>query len=162
MDAPRVTLRCQFCDSWNRIDTSRAADRPTCGNCSKPMLLDRPFALNDETFERTVNASEVPVLVDFHADWCGPCKQMAPFVDAVAAKYTGRALVAKVDTDRAPHIAQQFGIRGIPTTIVFDHGREAARQVGAVPQVVLEQLLNGVLTAPDATRAPGAVPSSAG
>jgi thioredoxin 2 len=157
MDTPRITLRCQFCESWNRIDASRAGDRPTCGNCGKPMLLDRPVALSDETFERTINASEVPVLVDFHADWCGPCKQMAPSVDAVAGKYSGRALVAKVDTDRAPHIAQQFGIRGIPTVIVFDHGREAARQVGAVPQVVLEQLLNGALT-----RAPGAVPSSAG
>lgn len=122
------------------------------------MLLDRPVALDDESFERTINASEIPVLVDFHADWCQPCKQMAPFVDAVAAKYIGKALVAKVDTDRAPHIAQQFNIRGIPTTIVFDHGREAARQVGAVPQLVLEQLLSGPL----ATRAPGAVPSSAG
>jgi thioredoxin 2 len=158
MDAPRVTLRCQFCDSWNRIDTSKASNRPTCGSCGKPMLLDRPVALNDETFERTINASEVPVLVDFHADWCGPCKQMAPSVDAVAGKFTGRALVAKVDTDRAPHIAQQFGIRNIPTTIVFDGGREVKRQVGAVPQVVLEQLLTGAL----ATRAPGAAPSSVG
>jgi thioredoxin-like negative regulator of GroEL len=79
-------------------------------------------------------------------------------VDAVAGKFTGRALVAKVDTDRAPHIAQQFGIRNIPTTIVFDRGREVARQVGAVPQGVLEQLLN----TPLATRAPGAAPSSVG
>jgi thioredoxin 2 len=153
MDTPRITLRCQFCESWNRIDASRAGDRPTCGHCGKPMLLDRPVVLTDDTFERTIAASEIPVLVDFHADWCGPCKQMAPFVDAVAAKYTGRALVAKLDTDHAPHVAQQYGIRGIPTVIVFDHGKEAARQVGAVPQVALEQLL---------TRAQGAVPSSAG
>jgi thioredoxin 2 len=162
MDTPRVTLRCPFCGSWNRIDTSRAADRPTCGQCSKPMLLDRPVTLDDETFERTINASEVPILVDFYAEWCPPCKQMAPYVDAVAAKYIGRALVAKVDTDRAPQIAQQFGIRGIPTTIVFDHGREVGRQVGAVPQVVLEQLVNQPLSQQAATRAPGAVPSSAG
>jgi thioredoxin 2 len=157
MDTPRVTLRCQFCGTWNRIDASRAADRPTCGKCGKPMLLDRPIHLDDETFERTINASDIPVLVDFYADWCGPCKQMAPSVDTVAAKYVGRALVAKVDTDRAPHIAQQFNIRNIPTAIVFDRGREAARQIGAVPQVVLEQLLSGPLT-----RAPGEVPSSAG
>ena len=162
MDAPRVTLRCQFCESWNRIDATRAADRPACGHCSKPMLLDRPVPLNDDTFERTIANSEIPVLVDFYADWCGPCKQMAPFVDAVAQKYAGRALVAKVDTDRAPHVAQQFGIRGIPTTIVFDRGREATRQVGAVPQTVLEQLLSQPLAQQPATRAPGAAPSSAG
>jgi thioredoxin 2 len=157
MDTPRITLRCQFCESWNRIDASRAADRPTCGHCGKPMLLDRPIDLTDDTFERTIAASEIPVLVDFNADWCPPCKQMAPFVDAVAAKYTGRALVAKLNTDHAPHVAQQFNIRGIPTVIVFEHGKEAARQVGAVPQVVLEQLLSQPLT-----RAQGAVPSSAG
>src|SRR5678815_3021704 len=134
----KATLRCQFCQTWNRIDVSRAADRPKCGNCGKPMLLDRPIHLDDETFARTVAESQVPVFVDFYADWCGPCKMMAPSVDALAAKYTGKAIIAKLDTDRAPVTAQQFGIRGIPTSIVFANGKEATRASGALPFPQLE------------------------
>jgi len=136
-----LTLRCQFCQTWNRVDAARAGDRPKCGKCSKPMLLDRPVKLDDETFGRTLRESDVPILVDFYADWCGPCKMMAPFVDEIAAAYQGRALVAKVDTDHAQHVTQPFGIRGIPTTIVFKDGKEVARQVGAVPRAGLEELL---------------------
>jgi thioredoxin 2 len=145
--AQHVTIRCQFCESWNRIDATRAGDRPKCGKCAKPILIDRPLHVSDETFARTIEGSDIPVLVDFYADWCGPCKQMAPAVDAVAGKYIGRALVAKLDTDHSPETAARFQIRGIPTVIVFDHGQEVARQTGAVPQAALESLL---------TRAPGA------
>lgn len=139
--AKHLTIRCQFCDTWNRVDALRAADRPKCGKCGRPMLLDRPYPLNDDTFRRTIDASEIPVLVDFYADWCGPCKQMAPAVDAVASAYRGRALVAKLDTDRAQRTAGEFQIRGIPTVIVFSGGREVARQSGAMPQAMLEGLL---------------------
>lgn len=138
----KATLRCQFCQSWNRIDVARAADRPKCGKCGKPMLLDRPVRLDDETFQRTINESQVPVLVDFYADWCGPCKMMAPAVDQLAAKYSGKAIVAKLDTDRAQHISQSFNIRGIPTTIVFRGGKEVSRQSGAVPYGTLASLLD--------------------
>jgi thioredoxin 2 len=148
--AKKVTLQCQFCQSWNRVDAARAQDRPKCGKCAKPLLLDRPVALSDETFQRTIEASEIPVLVDFYADWCGPCKMMAPAVDAVAAKYQGQALVAKLNTDLAPQTAERFEIRGIPTTIVFEHGREVARQTGAIPQPMLEKMLT--------TREPAAAP----
>ena len=139
--ARKATLRCQFCATWNRVDVTRAEDRPKCGNCGKPMLLDRPVPLTEETFARTIADSEVPVLVDFYADWCGPCKMMAPWVDEVARRYQGRALVAKLDTDRAQQTAASFGIRGIPTTIVFVGGREAQRQTGAVTLATLEGML---------------------
>ena len=137
----QLTLRCQFCLTWNRVDAARAADRPKCGKCAKPMLLDRPWALDDESFARTIEGSEVPVLVDFYADWCGPCRMMAPFMDQLAAKTTGRALVVKVDTERARQVAAQYDIRGLPTVAVFSGGREVARQMGAMPLQGLEALL---------------------
>src|SRR5947207_5735978 len=132
-----LTLRCQFCETWNRIDASRAADRPKCGKCAKPMLLDRPVHLDDDTFKRTIEGSEVPVLVDFYADWCGPCKMMAPYIDEIAREKQGVALVAKLDTDRAQRTAGGFEIRGIPTSIVFKNGKEVARQTGAVAKKAL-------------------------
>ena len=139
--AKHLTLRCQFCQTWNRIDAARAADRPKCGKCERPMLLDRPVPLDDETFARTVESSDVPVLVDFYADWCGPCKAMAPAVDALAARYQGRALVAKLNTDQAQQTAGRFQIRGIPTVIIFERGQEARRQSGAMPLATLEAML---------------------
>ena len=143
--AKKLTLRCQFCGTWNRIDAARAADKPKCGKCSTPMLLDRPFKLDDDSFQRTIRESDIPVLVDFYADWCGPCKMMAPFVDELAAKYVGRALVAKVNTDEARNASAPFNIRGIPTTIVFRNGQVATQKSGAMPLAGLEQLLGSAL-----------------
>ena len=145
VETKHLTVRCQFCDTWNRIDASRVPARPKCGKCAKPILLDRPLKLDDETFARTIAETEIPVFVDFYADWCGPCKAMAPFVDEVASAYAGRVLVAKLDTDRAQTTAQGFDIRGIPTSIVFKGGREVARHVGAVPLDGLKKLLDGVV-----------------
>jgi thioredoxin 2 len=136
-----LTLRCQFCETWNRVDASRAGDRPKCGKCARFLLLDRPWMLHEDSFARTIAESDLPILVDFYADWCGPCKAMAPAVDHLASKYQGSALVAKLNTDLAPNVSQQFNIRGIPTVIVFRGGREQSRQSGAVPLVALEQLL---------------------
>jgi thioredoxin 2 len=137
----RLTVRCQFCDAWNRIDAARTVNGPKCGKCGKPMPLDRPLVLTDDTFARTIAESDVPVLVDFYADWCGPCKMMAPFVDEVAHETQGTALVAKLDTDRAQKTAGAFGIRGIPTTIVFNRGKEAVRRVGAMQKKDLLAML---------------------
>ena len=139
--ARRITVRCQFCQTWNRVDAARAADRPKCGKCGRPILLDRPLPLDDESFARTIQDSEVPVLVDFYADWCGPCKMMAPFVDELARRHQGSLLVAKLNTDLAQRTAAQFDIRGIPTTIVFRGGRPAAQRTGAMRLPELEQLV---------------------
>ena len=136
----RITVRCQFCETWNRVVAERASDRPKCGKCGKPMLVDRPIALNDDTFARTIAESEIPVLIDFYADWCGPCKTMAPSVDQLAAENQGKLLVAKLDTDRAPRTAQSFDIRSIPTVIVFRGGKESTRFSGAMPFPALKKL----------------------
>jgi thioredoxin 2 len=137
----KLTVRCQFCETWNRIDATKVVDGPKCGKCSRPILLERPLALNDDTFQRTITESDVPVAVDFYADWCGPCRMMAPAVDALAAHVQGRAIVAKLNTDHSARTAGGFGIRGIPTTIVFERGKEVARQSGALPLEGLKQLL---------------------
>jgi thioredoxin 2 len=143
--AKHITLRCQFCETWNRIDAARAADRPKCGKCERPFLVDRPVSLNDETFSRTVEGSDVPVLVDFYADWCGPCKMMAPVLDQVARERTGRVLVAKVDTDANPMLARKFSIASIPTLITFSGGEEVGRELGALPKPRLDALIDRAL-----------------
>jgi thioredoxin 2 len=139
--AKKLTVRCQFCDTWNRIDAAKVTAGPKCGKCAKPILLERPITLNDDTFSRTINESDVPVAVDFYADWCGPCRMMAPAVDALAAHVQGKALVAKLNTDLSARTANGFNIRGIPTTIVFKGGKEVARQSGALPLEGLKQLV---------------------
>ena len=139
----KATVACASCGQLNRVDLSRASDRPKCGACGRPIALDRPLAVTDATFDRVVGGSDVPVLVDFYADWCGPCKIMAPVLDAVAQSRAGSVLVAKLDTDRNPAIARRFQIASIPTLIVFRGGREVGRELGAIPRPRLEALLDG-------------------
>lgn len=141
LSAQRLTLRCSSCNKWNRVRTDKAADGPKCGSCGKPLALDHPVKLDDDTFDRVINETEIPVLVDFYADWCGPCKMMAPAVETLARETVGRALVAKLDTDNAQRTASRFQIRGIPTSIVFRNGREVKRQTGAVPLATLRGML---------------------
>jgi thioredoxin 2 len=124
---------------------ARAADRPVCGECRRPILLDRPLRVTDADFDRVVADAQVPVLVDFYADWCGPCKMMAPVLDQVARDRLGSVLVAKLDTDANQGTARKFGIASIPTLIVFRDGREVARELGAIPRPRLDALLNQAL-----------------
>ncbi|MEQ1857400.1 MAG: thioredoxin [Longimicrobiales bacterium] len=139
-----VTLRCVFCDKLNRVDLARAADRPACGECGKPILLDRPVKVSDADFATTVEGADVPVLVDFYADWCAPCRMVAPVVDQLAQQHMGKLLVVKVDTDRAPEVSARYGIRSIPTLVVFRGGQEVDRSVGFEPER-LAALIAGVI-----------------
>ena len=143
--ASRLTVQCQFCQTWNRVAADRLEHGPKCGKCGTPMRFDRPWTLTEDSFERTLRESDLPVMVDFYADWCGPCKAMAPAVDALAREYQGRALVAKIDTDRAPRAFTSTRSQGVPTTVVYRQGREVAKQVGAVPKAGLEALLKNAL-----------------
>ena len=139
--SPRMTLRCATCGKWNRVRADRAADGARCGACSASLALDRPVLLDDDSFDRVIAESGIPVLVDFYADWCGPCKMMAPAVETLARESVGRALIAKLDTDHAQRSVGRFQIRGIPTSIVFSGGKEVARQTGAVPLATLRAML---------------------
>jgi len=139
---PRVVVRCPFCGKLNRVEAARAKDRPKCGECGRPLLLDRPIMITDDDFERVIQESGIPVVVDFHADWCQPCKVMAPMFDELARERMGQVLFTKLDTDRNPQAAMRYGIRGIPTLIVFRDGQEVTRQVGLVPKQQLTRILD--------------------
>ena len=139
-----VVVMCVFCSTANRVDLNRLADGPRCGSCGRPIRLDRPLPVTDAAFEKVIAGSSVPVVVDFYADWCGPCKVMAPLLDDFAKVHTGDALVLKLDTDAHPATAARFGIKGIPTLIVFEQGREARRHVGVIQAAELEKLVPGV------------------
>jgi thioredoxin 2 len=141
-DQPRkTTLRCPHCGTLNSLDLNRAADGPRCGSCRTPILLDRPLKATEADFDRTVSSSPVPILVDFFADWCGPCHMIAPHLDAIAAARRGQALVLKVDSDAEPGLAARYGVRGLPTVVAFRNGKEVGRQVGAAPREAYERLL---------------------
>ncbi len=138
----KATVRCPFCGKLNRVDLLRAQHRPQCGECGKPILLDRPIKITEQDLDRVVKDAEVPVLVDFYADWCGPCKVIAPLLDELASQRVGQVLVAKLDTDRNPAVSARFGIRGIPTLIVFRGGKEVERRVGAIGRRDLQALVD--------------------
>jgi len=136
-----VVVPCPFCSAPNRVDLGRLSAGPKCAKCGKPIRLDRPQKVTDREFDRSISSSTVPVLVDFYADWCGPCKMMAPTLDELAQKRAGGLLVLKLDTEASPGIAARFGIRGIPTLILFEGGKERGRQVGMADLKTLEALV---------------------
>lgn len=139
-----VTLRCNFCGTLNKVDLTRASDRPRCGECDKPMLLDRPIKVQQDDFDRTVLGSSAPVLVDFYADWCAPCKMVAPLMDELAHEQVGKMLIVKIDTDAAPDVAMKYEIRSIPTLILFQDGKEVERSLGFEPERLRELVQRAV------------------
>lgn len=137
----KVTVRCPFCSRLNRVDLKKMASGPKCAQCGKPLQLDRPLKSTGADFDQTISTAAVPVLVDFYADWCGPCHILAPTIDAIASDKKGQILVLKVDTDKDPALSTRFAIRGLPTVVAFKNGRETGRQVGVAPREAYERLL---------------------
>jgi len=127
-----LLVACGRCGSANRVPRSRLDDEPKCGKCHAPLLEGKPVALDAAGFDRFLERNSLPVVVDFWAEWCGPCNAMAPAFERVASEQKTRARFAKLDTERAQPVAARFGIRSIPTLILFREGREAARVSGAM------------------------------
>jgi len=135
-----VTVRCAFCGVLNRVDLDRLEAGPKCGNCSRPIRLDRPIKVTDADFDKVIGGATVPVVLDCYADWCGPCRAMAPALDDFAHANAGRVLVLKLDTDANQMTAHRLGVRSIPTVIGFRDGKEVRRHVGLGDRRVLDAL----------------------
>jgi thioredoxin 2 len=140
MTSSPLLIPCPHCGATNRVPAERAGDAPDCGRCHQPLRVGEPVELGDGDFDAVVRASPLPVLVDFWAPWCGPCRSMAPAFAQAARQLAGRALLVKVNSDDNPQLAQRFGIRSIPTLVRLEGGRETQRQMGAVPAGVIVAL----------------------
>lgn len=140
-----LDVPCPHCGALNRVPEERLGDRPVCGRCKQPLFEGRPVELASANFDAVAGRGDLPVVVDFWAPWCGPCRNFAPVFAEAARTLEPRLRLAKVDTEAQPALAQRFGIRSIPTLMVFRHGREIARQAGALNPMQLRQFLANTL-----------------
>ncbi len=147
----RVLRTCKVCGRQNRIPAEHLADAGRCGNCKSPLgPVDEPIEADAELFNEIIKWARVPVLVDFWAEWCGPCHMAAPEVARTARDMAGRAIVIKVDTERYPQLASRFNVRGIPNFVVFYRGHPVTQQAGVVQHEEMESWLKCAAQSPAA------------
>ena len=136
-----MELACPQCLAVNRVPVARVAENPKCGKCAAPLLPGQPIDLTAANFDSFIQKSSLPVVVDFWADWCGPCKMMAPVFQKLAADMNTQLRFAKVETEAHPQVSMRLHIRSIPTLILFKQGMEVARTAGAMDALALKRWL---------------------
>ena len=141
----KLHIVCPHCHTTNRVAQADLANAPDCGQCHQPLFTAHPVALDEAAFERHVQRSHIPVLVDFWAPWCAPCRQMAPAFEQAAAQLEPRVRLAKVDTEAVQSLGARYNIRSIPTLALFVNGREVARQAGAMGAADIVRWVQGQL-----------------
>ena len=129
---------CPHCGAINRIAKTRLSDKPSCGKCKKMLFTGFPIELSDQNFSKIISKSDIPILIDFWAEWCGPCKMMAPAFAEASSQLEPNVILAKLNTEHAQQTAAQFAIRSIPCIILFKNGKEFSRKTGAMgaPQII--------------------------
>jgi thioredoxin 2 len=140
-----IHIVCGHCDSVVRVPSDRLDAEPRCPKCHEELIGDQPLELNTASFDKHLARNDLPLLVDFWAPWCGPCRMMAPHYEEAARHFGRQARFAKLNSDEAPQVSARFGIRGIPTLILFNQGREVARQTGAMDGRTLTQWIESAL-----------------
>jgi thioredoxin 2 len=143
--ADPLLLACPACMTANRVPAERFDEQPKCGKCGAALLDGKPVALGEDSFDKFLARSGLPLLVDFWAPWCAPCRAMAPTFEQTALFLRSKVRLAKVDTEANPSLATRYGIRAIPTLILFRDGRESKRMSGALDAAALQRFA----TAPD-------------